>query len=185
MGELLKLPLRAPRVPISPERARFEALFAKFHAPVWRALRRRGLDADAAADATQETFAIALTRLTDIDPAKERAFLIHTALKVAHTLRRKTVRWHLEGDLDLYRSPQREPNETRGDVELCDRALSKLSPEMAEVFVLYEIEEMSSPEIAELLDIPLGSVASRLRRAREGFREALERLERTMKREAR
>ena len=46
------------------------------------------------------------------------------------------------------------------------------------VFTLYEIEGLSSPEIAELLSIPLGTVASRLRRARENFRSRAARVER-------
>jgi RNA polymerase sigma-70 factor (ECF subfamily) len=66
------------------------------------------------------------------------------------------------------------------DVEICDRALAKVKDELAEVFVLHEIEGLSSPEIAALLEIPLGSVASRLRRAREQFRAALLRIQRTM-----
>jgi len=61
--------------------------------------------------------------------------------------------------------------------------LSKVDPELVEVFVLYEVEELTSPEIAELLAIPLGSVASRLRRAREQFRTAAARVEKTLHRE--
>jgi len=49
--------------------------------------------------------------------------------------------------------------------------------------VLYEIEELSSPEIAALLQIPLGSVASRLRRARKEFRAVVKGIERAMRRE--
>jgi RNA polymerase sigma-70 factor (ECF subfamily) len=49
--------------------------------------------------------------------------------------------------------------------------------------VLYEIEGLSSREIAALLEIPMGSVASRLRRAREQFREVVERIGRAMQRE--
>jgi RNA polymerase sigma-70 factor, ECF subfamily len=42
--------------------------------------------------------------------------------------------------------------------------------------VLYELEGLSSPEIAELLRIPVGTVASRLRRAREAFEVEVARL---------
>ncbi|HET9959934.1 MAG TPA: RNA polymerase sigma factor [Polyangiaceae bacterium] len=156
------------------ERARLERMFATHHATIWRTLRRRGLNPDAAADATQETFLIAAGRLSDIQPDSERAFLVGTALRVAHTLRRKTIRWQLDDEMD-----QRIATigDERADLQLCDRALSKLNPELAEVFVLYEIEGLSSPEIAALLEIPLGSVASRLRRAREQFRAAVSRME--------
>ena len=48
--------------------------------------------------------------------------------------------------------------------------------------MLYELEGLTSPEIAELLQIPLGSVASRLRRAREQFRAAAARIEKSLRR---
>ena len=49
--------------------------------------------------------------------------------------------------------------------------------------MLYEIAEFSSFEIAELLGVPRGTVASRLRFAREAFREAAGRMELTLRRE--
>ena len=58
--------------------------------------------------------------------------------------------------------------------------MSSINPDLLEVFVLYELEGFTSPEIAELLGIPLGSVASRLRRAREQFRAAAARLQEDM-----
>ena len=161
------------------DRVRLEQMFAVHHATVWRTLRRRGLTPDAAADATQETFLIAAQRLADVHPDSERAFLVGTALRVAHTLRRKTVRWQLEDDMDQRIA---SVGDERADIQLCDWALSKLKPELAEAFVLYEIEGLSSPEIAALLEIPLGSVASRLRRAREQFRAVIARNERDMQR---
>ncbi len=48
---------------------------------------------------------------------------------------------------------------------------------------MFELEGLSSPEIAASLEIPLGTVASRLRRAREQFRVVVGRLELTMRRE--
>lgn len=165
------------------DRERLERMFVAHHASVWRTLRRRGLSHDAAADAMQETFMIATQRLSVIQPDCERAFLVHTALQVAHTLGRKTVRWQLEDDMDRRGLDVRGSDDTRADIQLCDLALSKVDPELAEVFVLYEIEELSSPEIASLLQIPLGSVASRLRRARQKFREVVKVIERTLVRE--
>ena len=165
------------------DRLRLARMFALYHAAVWRTLRRRGLDPEAAADATQETFLIAAGRLQDIQPESERAFLIGTALRVAHTLGRKTTRWQLDENMDNRRSGARDAGDARADVQLCDLALSKVDPELAEVFMLYEIEEMSSPEIATLLEIPLGTVASRLRRAREQFRAVVARIELTVEKE--
>ena len=52
-----------------------------------------------------------------------------------------------------------------------------VDPELAEIFVLFELEDLTSPEIAALLEIPLGTVASRLRRARAEFRERVAAIE--------
>jgi RNA polymerase sigma-70 factor (ECF subfamily) len=165
------------------DRVRLERIFNAHHATVWRALRRRGLSSEAAEDATQETFLLAAERLDDIRPESERAFLIATALRVAHSLGRKIVRWELDDDMDQRLSGDRDTSETRADVQLCDLVLSKVDANLVEVFVLYELEGLTSPEIAELLQIPLGSVASRLRRAREQFRSAAARVEKSLKKE--
>lgn len=159
-------------------RLRLTRMFAAYHESVWRFLRRRGLSPEQAADATQETFVIALGRLADIPEDSERAFLMGTARRVAHTLGRKTVRWQLDDDMDQHISSARDAHDQHADLDLCDLALAKLSPELSETFVLYEIEGLSAPEISILLAIPVGSVASRLRRAREQFRDAVSRFER-------
>lgn len=183
-GNGFKMVVPAKRLtPTEVDRVRLERIFNDHHAAVWRALRRRGLTAEAAEDATQETFLLTAERLTDIGPDRERAFLIGTAVRIAHTLGRKTVRWELDEDMDQRFSTVRDTGDARADVQLCDLVLSKVDPELVEVFVLYEIEGLTSPEIAALLEIPLGSVASRLRRAREQFRSAAERVERGFQKE--
>lgn len=169
--------------PTEVDRVRLERIFNAHHAAVWRALRRRGLTLDAAEDATQEAFLLAAERLSEIEPERERAFLIGTALRVAHTLGRKTVRWELDEDMDQRLSGIRDTSDTRADAQLCDLVMAKVDPELVEVFVLYELEGLTSPEIAELLAIPPGSVASRLRRAREQFRSAAERVGRSLLKE--
>jgi RNA polymerase sigma-70 factor, ECF subfamily len=165
------------------ERARLERMFVAHHAMVWRTMRRRGLTPDAAADVTQQTFVVAAERLADIAHDSERAFLLGTALRVAQSLGRKTMRWQLEEDMDQRVAEARNPGDERAAVQLCDMALAKVDPDLAEVFVMFELEGLSSPEIAAALEIPLGTVASRLRRAREQFRVVVGRLELVMHRE--
>jgi len=182
------LTMTSPDVPAGHEAAdqiRLERMFASHHKLVWRAMRRRGLGPEEAADVTQETFLVAAQRLRDIQPDSERAFLVGTAMRVAQGFGRKAGRWQLGDDLDQRVAKTRDTSDTRADLELCDLALSKVNPELAEVFVLYEIEGMTSPEIAALLEIPLGTVASRLRRAREQFRVVVGRIERALQREGR
>jgi RNA polymerase sigma-70 factor (ECF subfamily) len=59
---------------------------------------------------------------------------------------------------------------------LMDRVLSEMPGELREVFVLFELEELSISEVADLLAIPIGTVGSRLRRAREEFQDKVRRI---------
>lgn len=171
----------APRTP--EDRARLERMFVAHHALVWRMLRRRGLDPDAAADATQQTFLVAAERLADIHLDSERAFLVGTALRIARALGRTRVRWQLETDMDQRPSDGRSALDARAALQLLDMALSRVDADLVEIFVLFEVEGLSSPEIAALLEIPLGTVASRLRRAREQFRAVVGRIQLGLERE--
>jgi RNA polymerase sigma-70 factor (ECF subfamily) len=167
------------------DRVRLQAMFDEHHNLVWRTLRRFGLDADAAADVGQQAYVVAVERIADIWPGSERAFLLGTALRLARRVRRKAVRQPLEpepGD----RAPQPGKAESQAmTLELLDRVLSQLDANLVEVFVLFDVEGCSVPEIARALRLPAGTVASRLRRAREEFRAAARRLELVFEREER
>jgi RNA polymerase sigma-70 factor, ECF subfamily len=166
-------------------RTRLERMFTAHHVLVWRTLRRRGLDPETAADATQQTFLIAAERLDDIAPGSERAFLIGTALRVGYAIGRKVLRWQLEDDMDRHAADVGNLADAQSAIELCDLVLAKVDPALAEVFVLFELDGFSSIEIAKLLEIPVGTVASRLRRAREQFRAGAGRIELALRREGR
>jgi RNA polymerase sigma-70 factor, ECF subfamily len=158
-------------------RSREQALvFAHFGA-VWRALRRFGLSAADADDGAQQVFLGAVERLDQIEPGRERAFLYGVAANVAFKIRRSAARRREELD-DFENCTDPAPNgeellERRRAREVLDRILEALEHDVRVVFVLHEIEELTSPEIAEILDIPLGTVASRLRRGREQFARRL------------
>jgi RNA polymerase sigma-70 factor, ECF subfamily len=169
----------------SPGRMRLAQIFKDHHQSVWRMLRRRGLTPEVAADVTQQAFVIAAERLDDIVVGSERAFLMATALRMSISLARRERRLELAEDMDLHPSESRDVADARTTVDLLDSILARIDPTLVEVFVLFELEEMSSPEIARLLEIPVGTIASRLRRAREAFRTIVDRVERTMERENR
>ena len=61
----------------------------------------------------------------------------------------------------------------RADVESLRRAIESLPVEFREVLLMSDVEEMSYKEIAETLSIPIGTVTSRLIRARQKVRKAL------------
>jgi RNA polymerase sigma-70 factor (ECF subfamily) len=168
-------------------RSRLEKMFRAHHELVWRTLRRLGLGPEQAADAAQQAFLIAAERLDDIRHGSERAFLFGTAIRLARTAYRSGRRFQLEDDMDHRAdagSKLEDLVDQRRAVELADRVLDQMEPSLLTVFVLFEIEGLSTPEIAELVGVPLGTAASRLRRAREAFRTTAARMERTMRREA-
>lgn len=149
---------------------------------VWRMLRRLGLSDADADDSAQEVFLIAARRIRELEPEKERSFLIGTAIRVASVWRRGESRFRRRVDsaasvpLDPVPDPEQLAERYRLRRDL-DSLLDQLDLDLRSVFVLAEIEELSAPEIADLLDLKLGTVASRLRRAREHFREAVKRLD--------
>lgn len=159
-------------------RARVRAMFDAHHQLVWRSLRRYGLDPEAAADVTQQAFVVALERVEDIWPGSERAFLIGAALRLARSQRRSSARYQLDTQLEERLSQAGPlPEKQASTLQLLDRVLAQLDDGLVEVFVLFDIEGMSGPELARALGVPTGTVASRVRRAREAFRAAAARLE--------
>jgi RNA polymerase sigma-70 factor (ECF subfamily) len=149
---------------------------------VWRIVRRFGVPENSADDAAQEVFIIAARRLSDIAPGSERPFLFASAVRVAANARRALgARRECAEDDSLPEGVDPRPNaevllDQKRLRHLLDRVLDELSDDLRVCFVLYELEGMSSPEIAELLGIPIGTVASRLRRARESFEHAASKL---------
>lgn len=156
---------------MSAEPARIEAFVRQHHAFVWRVLRRSGLAPADADDAAQRVFLTASTRLDSIAPGSERAFLYRAASRVAsnahRTVRRRRETSGFEGlDEPAGLPPPDDLLDQRRARALLDRVLGELPEDLRAIIVLFELEGMRSPEIAEALGIPLGTVASRLRRAR-------------------
>jgi RNA polymerase sigma-70 factor, ECF subfamily len=139
---------------------------------LWRLLRRLGVSNADADDATQEVYLIVAERRAEILPGKERAFVYGAALRVAHSRLRRRDR---SVELD---EPSTAPDDAPGIEDLLDQRearrildelLEQMPFELRAVFVLFELEELSTIEIGEALEIPRGTAASRLRRAREDF----------------
>lgn len=147
---------------------------------IWRTLRRLGVSAADADDSAQQVFLVASRKLERIAPEAERGFLVGTALRVASDARRAQRR---RRELDETAMPERVDDGTALDQRLdalraralLDSMLEQMPIELAAVFVLFEIEELEAREIAAMLAIPIGTVASRLRRARAEIDARLER----------
>jgi RNA polymerase sigma-70 factor (ECF subfamily) len=147
---------------------------------VLRGLRRFRVHPSNLDDAAQQVFWIVSRKLGRIQPGCERAYLFGTAARVAADIRRVQAR-RLQREVTL-------DNETEGSVRvdellelkqarrMLDEVLSGMSGELRTVFLLAEAEGLSAPEISGQVGIPVGTVASRLRRARGVFETSVRRL---------
>lgn len=160
--------------PMPPSGVRLRTAFEAHYDQIWRLLRRLGVADSAADDATQQVFLIFAERLSDVRAGSERAFLYGTALRTASSLRRITKRELLSEHADLEASPLPSTDELadqRRARRTLDAILHEMDADLRTVFVLYELQQFTSVEIANTLGIPTGTAASRLRRARQQFRD--------------
>jgi RNA polymerase sigma-70 factor, ECF subfamily len=163
-------------------RERLEGWFQEHFDTLWRLAARLGVPESHVDDVVQEAFIIADRRALEITPGSERGFLIATVVRSSANQRRRQ-KTRVEYAADLARE---SPPSGYADAEqllaqkqlrqLLDAALDDLPEEQRSVLVLHEIEGFSAAEIAELLDLPPGTVASRLARGRSKFSKAAARL---------
>jgi RNA polymerase sigma-70 factor (ECF subfamily) len=160
--------------------ARLENIVRAEFAYIWRLCRRLGLPEGDADDALQQVFLAASRRLPDVKPGSERAFLYGVAVNVAARWRQTRARRRedLEGSFEIFGAGLPSAEELldhKAELRLLDALLDAMPDDLRSVFVLHEIEQQTAPQIAEALGIAIGTVASRLRRAREDFSARLTR----------
>lgn len=150
---------------------------------VWRCLRSLGVRDAQVDDALQDVFVVVQKKLPDFDGnAKVSTWLYAIALRIARKYRERLRRE--PASLDAQRDSQPElVLTTSGEgqalhserLALARAVLETLSDEHREVFVLARVEQMSAPEIAEVVGVPLNTVYSRLRAARLAFEAGIAR----------
>jgi RNA polymerase sigma-70 factor, ECF subfamily len=155
-------------------KALFTQLFDSHYDFVWATLRKLGVAGEAADDAAQKVFLVAARKLSEIEPRRERAFLYGAALRIAadarySSRRRSEIFAPLDNTAAAVGIGPDELLDQKRARQMLDDILSSMSLEERSVFSLYEIDGMTMAEVAELHEIPLGTVASRLKRARETF----------------
>jgi RNA polymerase sigma-70 factor (ECF subfamily) len=157
-----------------PDRERLSALVERHLEMAGRILRNLGALPDEVEDLVHQAFSVTAARLGDIEPGKERAFLVETAVRLAagarrgRALSREIATSDLPEVADGGPSPEELSDQKRAR-SLLDGILDDMEHDLRAVFVLYEVEEMTMAEIASILQLAPGTVASRLRRARGDF----------------
>ena len=160
----------------------FVEVFRQHFDFVWRTLRSLGVPEAGVDDAVQDVFITVHRRLSEFEGRSALKTWIysiayHTAQNHRRSARRRDV-VPLEPDL-VSREPG--PGEHAAGAQagrFVLRFLEQLAPERRDVFVLCVLEELSAPDVAEILHVNVNTVYSRLRLARQQFRVALDQVAR-------
>lgn len=160
----------------------FESVYAQHFDFVWAMVRRSGVPDEAVADIVQEVFLVVHRKLNTLEaPDALRSWLYSIARRCAsaHHMKAKAQRLTTSdldelADVESGESPA-DLAERSDEVRQLWQLLDSLEAPKREVFIMAELGEMSCPEIARALCIPLNTAYSRLRHAREAFDAALQR----------
>lgn len=172
----------APDARGSPPLVAIDQIYGEQIAYMWDFLRYLGVPERDLEDVAHDVFLIAHRRLASYDRARPiRPWLCGIAARVAAGHRRRGYRRREVMSEEIHAVD----SAPAADVALSLRraralllgALDRLSAERRVVFVLHELEEVPVPEIAVLLDVPLNTVYSRLRRARAQFSAVMRRMQ--------
>lgn len=170
------------------DEAAYETLLDRFQQPVYSLVQRLIEDQSEASDVTQEVFLKVFRNVTRFrGQSSLKTWIYRIAVNEAHNRRRWFGRHRkpevgLEGQqngkvwLDHLSDAARSPydlvlNEQRR--QAIERALETLNPVFRAAVVLRDQEELSYEEIADVLEVSLGTVKSRILRGREALRKAL------------
>jgi RNA polymerase sigma-70 factor (ECF subfamily) len=143
-------------------------------------------DRDEAEDLVQETYAKALKGFSSFQAGTNFRAWMYKILRNTFLTSRTglkataTVPLDVEGDAESLPTVEETPESIllqRSDWQLVQRALEQLPVGHREVLLLCEVEEMSYQEIAATLAVPMGTVMSRLSRARGALREAVQKMQ--------
>jgi len=134
---------------------------------------------EAAEDLVQETYAKALRGFSSFQPGTNFRAWIYRILRNAFLTSRTGLKAMVSYDAaaeDFPMTAAETPESAllaRADSEAVQEALERLPAPFRETILLCDVEEMSYREISETLGIPVGTVMSRLARARKAMREML------------
>lgn len=160
----------------------FQAVYEEQFEFVWTCVQRLGVDASAIDDVVQDAFIVIHGRLHTLQqPEALRSWIYGVVRRTVSTYyRAKRTRAVVSTTADGMEVESPEPTpydvaQTNSDIELLAKLLAELDEPRRELLALVELYEMTVPEAAAALDIPINTAYSRLRKARLAFEAALAR----------
>ena len=159
----------------------FEILVRRHEKTIFNLVYRMLGDYDDAAEVSQEVFLSAYRAIGQFrGDANFSTWLYRIALNHATTRRRSISSRHQKtvpiDDMEPLSDPELGPAETLERKEIRERvqlALNKLEPDDATMILLRDLQDISYDEVARVLEIPVGTVKSRLHRARQALKTQL------------
>jgi RNA polymerase sigma-70 factor, ECF subfamily len=187
---IASLPMLVPVTAIAPtDRAAgespvpsFQELYGEHFSFVWRTLWRLGVTSASLADATQDVFVVIHRRLADLQSTEvARSWVYGIVVRVAHDYRRASRRRGADAAAEPDQLADGGSIDAHARLELGEAVatlaalLETLRDDRREVLVLAELEQLTVPEIAQLLGANVNTVYTRLRAARQDFERSLTR----------
>jgi RNA polymerase sigma-70 factor (ECF subfamily) len=160
----------------------FESIYQQYFDFVWSSVRRLGVGNAAVDDVVQEVFIVIHSRLDTLEQPEALRSWIYGIVRRTVSSHHRAQRTKEASGAALAAEPETRRSPTPFDfadqndqVRLLGHILAELDEPKREVFMMVELDELTVPEVAEILDIPLNTAYSRLRAARQAFEEAIER----------
>lgn len=175
--------LAAGSVPEAMVKPTFEDVYAEHFDYVWQSARRLGVRPGDVDDVVQDVF-LTVHKLLPRYEARNAvrgwlyAIVVRTAFHHHRSLRRRGATpdgERIEAVPDTRDGGPERSAEQRESARLLEQLLDGLDPEKRAVLILADLEQKSNPEISEILEINLNTVASRLRVAREQIQAGIDR----------
>ena len=159
----------------------FESIYTQYFDFVWSSVRRLGVSSVATDDVVQEVFIVIHSRLHTLEKPQALRSWIYGIVRRTVSGHHRSRRAKEASGAALAAEPNAQPIpptpadliEQNDKVKLLFTVLEELDEPKREVFSMAELDELTVPEIAEILEIPLNTAYSRLRTARQVFEEAL------------
>jgi RNA polymerase sigma factor (sigma-70 family) len=158
------------------ERAAFDELTERWHPPLWKYLRRLTGADDAAMDVAQEVWLRVLRGIGRLrDGSRLRPWLFGIARRALMDRLRRQYAGVVETAVDVAELPADQSTDSlEHEIAEMEHELERLPVIEREVLTLFYLRELSLAEVADVLVVPIGTVKSRLFRARRLLRQALD-----------